>query len=111
MLDGTEGQKMLDNMVFDNYGHIILQEDPGGQTHTAKVWQYKVSTDALTLLVDQDPVRFVTAGPNFLTIDEESSGAIDMQGILKSGWFLMYDQVHSGLPVPMVEKRTTISIF
>ncbi|MBP9070006.1 MAG: hypothetical protein KBG47_10900, partial [Bacteroidia bacterium] len=111
VLDGTEGQKMLDNMVFDNYGHIILQEDPGGQTHTAKVWQYKVSTDALTLLVDQDPVRFVTAGPNFLTIDEESSGAIDMQGILKSGWFLMYDQVHSGLPVPMVERGQLLAFF
>jgi len=111
VLDGTEGQKMLDNMVFDNYGHIILQEDPGGQTHTAKVWQYDVATDVLSLLVDQDPVRFVTAGPNFFTIDEESSGAIDMQGIMKTGWFLMYDQVHTALASPMIERGQLLAFY
>jgi len=111
VLDGTESQKMLDNMVFDNYGNIILQEDPGNQTHTAKVWQYKVSTDVLTLLVDQDPARFVTAGPNFLTTDEESSGVIDMQGILKTGWFLMYDQAHLATGNPATVERGQILAF
>jgi len=111
VLDGTEGQKMLDNVVFDNYGHLILQEDPGGQTHTAKVWQYNVDTDVLSLLVDQDPVRFVTAGPNFLTIDEESSGAIDMQGIMKTGWFLMYDQAHYTLANPMVQGGQLLAFY
>ncbi len=111
VLDGTEGQKMLDNMVFDNYGHILLQEDPGGQTHTAKVYQYNVDTDVLTLVMDQDPARFVTAGPNFLTIDEESSGIIDMQGMLKTGWFLLYDQVHNTLPLPMVQGGQLLAFY
>jgi hypothetical protein len=111
VLDGTEGQKMLDNMVFDNYGHIILQEDPGNQSHTAKVWQYKVSTDALTLLLGQDPSRFITGGSNFITEDEESSGVIDMQGILKTGWFLMYDQAHSVTGNPATVERGQLLAF
>lgn len=111
LLDGTEGQKMLDNLAIDHSGHIILQEDPGGNVHTAKVWQYDIASDVLTLLVDQDPARFVTAGPNFLTNDEESSGVIDMQGIMKTGWFLMYDQVHSGLPIPMVERGQLLAFY
>jgi len=111
VLDGTEGQKMLDNLVFDNYGHIMLQEDPGGNVHTAKVYQYNVDTDVLTLVMDQDPARFVTAGPNFLTIDEESSGIIDMQGMLKTGWFLLYDQVHNTLPSPMVQGGQLLAFY
>lgn len=111
VLDGSEGQKMLDNLVFDNYGHIILQEDPGNQSHSAKVWQYNVDTDVLTLIIDHDPARFVTAGPNFLTQDEESAGSIDMQGILKTGWFLMYDQAHYTLPLPMVQGGQLMAFF
>ncbi|MDB5258338.1 MAG: large protein, partial [Chitinophagaceae bacterium] len=30
VLDGTEGQLMLDNMTIDHYGHILLVEDVGG---------------------------------------------------------------------------------
>jgi hypothetical protein len=111
VLDGTEGQKMLDNMVFDRFGHIILQEDPGNQSHTAKVWQYNVDTDVLTLIVEQDPERFITGGSNFLTQDEESSGVIDMQGILNAGWFLMYDQAHYTLPNPMVQGGQLLAFF
>ncbi|MGE0566547.1 MAG: choice-of-anchor D domain-containing protein [Bacteroidia bacterium] len=111
VLDGTEGQKMLDNVGFDHYGHLLLQEDPGGNVHTAKLWQYNVATDVLTLILDQDPARFVNAGPNFLTNDEESSGVIDMQGILNTGWFLIYDQVHSSLASPMVERGQLLAFY
>jgi hypothetical protein len=111
VLDGTEGQKMLDNMVFDNYGNIILQEDPGNQSHTAKVWQYKVSTDVLSLLLDHDPSRFITAAPNFITQDEESSGVIDMQGILKTGWFMLYDQAHFATGNPATVERGQLLAF
>ena len=111
VLDGTEGQKMLDNMVFDRFGHIILQEDPGNQSHTAKVYQYNVDTDVLTLIVEQDPDKFITGGSEFITQDEESSGVIDMQGILPAGWFLMYDQAHASLPAPMVERGQMLAFF
>ncbi|PBQ33919.1 hypothetical protein CNR22_19730 [Sphingobacteriaceae bacterium] len=111
VLDGTEGQKMADNMVMDNHGHIMIQEDPGGQTHTAKIWQYKISTDALTLVADQDPNRFTTTGTNSLTIDEESSGIIDMQGILGAGWFILFDQAHYSIPGPAVDGGQLLAFY
>jgi hypothetical protein len=94
VLDGTEGQKMLDNLTIDNYGHVIMQEDPGNQAHFAKVWQYTIATDALLEIGTQNPDRFLTGGSSFLTQDEESSGIIDMQGILGAGNYLLYDQAH-----------------
>jgi hypothetical protein len=88
---------MLDNMSIDNYGHIILQEDVGNAAHNGKIWQYDIATDSLTQLLKFDPARFgdigVAATAPF-TIDEESSGAIDMQSILGAGWFLGDAQAH-----------------
>lgn len=111
VLDGTEGHKMADNMVMDNNGHILIQEDPGGQTHTAKIWQYKISTDALTLVADQDPNRFLTTGTGSLTIDEESSGIIDMQGILGAGWFILFDQAHYAIPGQAVDGGQLLAFY
>ncbi|MBL7930795.1 MAG: choice-of-anchor D domain-containing protein, partial [Bacteroidia bacterium] len=103
VLDGTEGPKMMDNLTVDNNGHILIQEDPGGNNHRAKVWQYKISTDAISLVMDHDSTRFQTGGANYITIDEEASGIIDMQGVLGAGWFLQYDQIHSSVAGPVVE--------
>ncbi|MDI1355948.1 MAG: choice-of-anchor D domain-containing protein [bacterium] len=111
VLDGTEGQKMLDNITFDNHGHILLQEDPGGNNYRAKIYQYKISTDVLTTLMDQDSTRFQTGGTNFLTIDEETSGIIDAQGILGAGWFLFFHQSHYSLPNPVAEGGQLIAYY
>lgn len=111
VLDGSEGHKMADNMVMDNHGHVLIQEDPGGQNHTAKIWQYKISTDALTLIADHDSTRFKTGGANFLTIDEESSGIIDMQGILGAGWFILFDQAHYAIPGPAVDGGQLLAFY
>ena len=101
VLDGTEGQKMLDNMTIDKFGHVLLQEDPGGQAHNAKMWQYTIATDALELVGKHDPARFgdlvgSTTTPATLPFnnDEESSGIIDMSDILGPGMFLLDDQAH-----------------
>jgi hypothetical protein len=111
LLDGTEGQKMFDNLTIDYYGHILLQEDPGNQSHLAKIWQYDIATDQLKLIATHDPDRFSTGGSQFLTQDEESSGIIDMQGILGSGWFLFVDQAHHSLPSPMVSGGQMLLLF
>jgi uncharacterized protein YjiK/2',3'-cyclic-nucleotide 2'-phosphodiesterase (5'-nucleotidase family) len=101
VLDGTEGQKMLDNMTIDKLGHILLQEDPGGNAHNAKMWQYTIATDALELVGKHDAARFgevvggvTTAATSPYTNDEESSGVIDMSDILGPGMFLIDDQAH-----------------
>lgn len=112
LLDGTEGQQMMDNICIDRRGHIIIQEDPGNQAHIAKIWQYDLATDALTLIVQHDPSRFVTGGANFLTQDEESSGIIDASTFLGPGWFIADVQAHFANPDPaLVEGGQLVAIF
>lgn len=111
VLDGTEGQKMLDNMTIDNYGHAILQEDPGNQSHFAKTWQYTIATDVLTQIASQDGTRFLSGGANYLTQDEEVSGVIDVQGILGAGMFIVTDQAHYGISGEVVEGGQLLALF
>lgn len=111
LLDGTEGQKMLDNMTIDNYGHVILQEDPGNQDYVAKVWQYTIATDQLTVLAQHDTTRFVSKGSQFLTVDEESSGVLDMEAILGTGYSLLTVQPHYSLGGEFVEGGQLLMMY
>lgn len=111
VLDGTEGQKMMDNIGIDHYGHIMIQEDVGGNIHNGKIWQYKIATDALTLFAQHDTTRFITGGANFLTIDEEASGIIDVQEILGPGMFLVSDQAHYSIPGAVYEGGQMLALF
>lgn len=97
LLDGSEGQKMLDNLTMNRKGELYLQEDPGGQEHLAKVWRYDVADDELTLVAQHDPARFLTGAADFRTIDEESSGIIDVSDILGKGTYLLDVQSHLNL--------------
>ncbi len=94
VLNGTEGHKMFDNLGINKYGQIMLQEDVGGNIHNGKIWQYNVKSASLSLFAQHDTTRFITGAPNFLTIDEESSGVIDMQEILGPGKWMICDQAH-----------------
>jgi len=82
VLDGTEGQQMLDNITVNAQGKVILQEDVGNQAHLGKIWQYDPVTDTLSQIANHDPALFVSGGPDFKTQDEESSGVIDVTGLL-----------------------------
>ncbi|MCC6818144.1 MAG: esterase-like activity of phytase family protein [Bacteroidia bacterium] len=111
VLDGTEGPKMMDNIGIDNFGHILIQEDPGNQTHTAKVWQYTIATDELKLIADHDNNRFISGASNYLTQDEESSGIIDVQNILGPGMFILYDQAHYFKSGEVVEGGQLLAMY
>lgn len=111
VLDGTEGQQMLDNMGIDNWGHILLQEDVGNNAHNGRILQYNIATDALTPFAQHDPNLFVTAGPYFLTQDEETSGIIDVQSILGPGWFITADQAHYSIPGQCVEGGQLLALY
>ncbi len=102
VLDGTEGQKMLDNLCVAN-GYALLQEDVGNQIHNGRMFKYNIATDVLTPIAYHDSVRFVTAGPSFLTQDEETSGIIDVSSILGPGKFLFVDQAHYAIGGGVVE--------
>jgi len=106
MLDGTEAQNMLDNITVDEKGKLILLEDVGNSAHNGKVFSFDPNTRSLTQIAKHDPARFgdigVPAGPEF-NQDEETSGVIDISGLLentrgyntrKFDYFLIVDQAH-----------------
>ena len=116
LLDGTEGGNMFDNLTLDKAGHVLLQEDTGNAAHNAKMWQYDIATDKLTLLTKFDPARFgdtnLAATAPF-TVDEETSGIIDMEDILGPGWFLFDAQAHytTGIAPELVEGGQLLALY
>jgi hypothetical protein len=112
LLDGTEGQNMLDNITVGPDGHLILLEDVGGSAHNGKVWDYDPQADKLTLVAKHDPARFgdiatggtIVAATAPFNNDEETSGVIDVTalmagsalstGLPQERWFLSSDQAH-----------------
>ena len=93
LLDGSEGQKMLDNLTVSDHGQVILQEDPGNNPYVAKVYRYSVKRDTLTEVARHDEARFAPGAP--LGVDEESSAVIPVDEILGKGWYLLTQQAHS----------------
>jgi hypothetical protein len=103
VLDGTEGQKMMDNITVDQQGHVYIVEDVGNAAHIGRTLQYDIATDALTTVAYHDSLRFLLGGANFLTQDEEASGIIDVQDILGKGKFLVDVQAHYATNPTVVE--------
>ena len=114
--DSVNGVKvnMMDNMTIDRNGRILIQEDTGGAAHNAKIWQYDIASDTLTLLAQHDPSRFgdngVPATAPFTT-DEESSGIVDASEVLGPGWFLLDVQAHYPQPGPLIEGGQLLALY
>lgn len=111
LLDGTEGQRMFDNITVGADGTLILLEDVGGNDRLGKVWHYDPTTDLLTEAAEHDPARFLTGAPGFLTRDEESSGIIevtDMLGDADTRAFLVDTQAHYAFGTAGSTDRTEI---
>lgn len=105
---------MLDNLTVDRAGRILLQEDTGGSAHNAKIWQYDIATDAVTLVARHDPARFGDIGVSAtapFTTDEESSGILDAQDVLGPGWFLLTVMAHYPLGGPLVEGGQLLALY
>jgi Bacterial protein of unknown function (DUF839) len=97
LLDGTEGQEMLDNMTVDEHGRVLLNEDPGNNPRESRIWAYNIRTDSLTVLTTQKQSHGPEANPaysSYATNDEETSGIIPADDILGEGWYLTDSQIH-----------------
>lgn len=103
LLNGTEGQRMMDNITMTDRGDILIQEDPGNQAHIAKIWRYNIGTGSLQMIAQHDLNRFMSGAAGFLTQDEESSGIIPMSHVLGEGWFLLDVQAHYRIAGELVE--------
>jgi hypothetical protein len=62
------------------------------------VYSYNTRTDRVTPILEHDPARFTKDGAEFLTIDEESSGVIDVSSMLGQGTYLLTTQAHTPYP-------------
>lgn len=115
VLDGTEGQQMLDNITVTAEGKLILQEDPGNQSYIAKVWSYDPVTDVLTQIAQHDPALFTAGSSTFKTQDEESSGVIDVTSMLgdaNTKAYLLDVQSHLNLSDPeLVQDGQLLAMF
>ena len=100
LLDGSETDPPLwnpDNVGFDRKGHLLIQEDPGGNPHRAQLAAYDVKSGDVAILAQFDN-RFEPGDPSFITQDEESSGIIDASRYLGNGTFLFDAQIHLAHP-------------
>ncbi len=96
------GAHMFDNITVNN-GHVIIQEDPGGNDYVARVWDYNIATDALNEVATFNPDQFAPGAPHFITNDEESSGVIDVTGLLGDSdtrAYLLDTQIHAATGNP-----------
>ena len=93
LLDGTEAPYLNkpDNLTIDGDGHLLVQEDPGGNAHVARIVSYRIKDGAPAVLAQFDRAQFTAGLPGFITADEESSGIIE----LSDGKFLFDAQVHA----------------
>jgi hypothetical protein len=102
LLDGSEAPFLNkpDNIDIDHRGNLLIQEDPGGNNHVARIVAYKLKTGERGVVATFDPALFAAGAPGLITVDEESSGIIDAKEVLGNGWFLFDAQVHKTNPDP-----------
>ena len=85
LLDGGEAPYLNkpDNMDIDHEGHLLIQEDPGGNAHLARVLAYDIASGESPRSrssTRRGSPPGATATP--ATIDEESSGIIDVADLM-----------------------------
>jgi hypothetical protein len=107
ILDGseaslTDGIKLNkpDNMTMTNDGRVILiQEDPGGNSHVARVLALRLSDKRLVTIAKVDSDYVVSSNKDtYLTNDEETSGIFDATKLFNkndgASYFFFNAQIH-----------------
>jgi Ca2+-binding RTX toxin-like protein len=91
------GAHMFDNLTVAD-GKVVVQEDPGNNAYVARIWEYDIASGNFTQLATFNPDQFnPTTGTHFITQDEESSGVVDVTGLLGDSdthAYLLDAQVH-----------------
>ena len=104
LLDGSEAPYLSkpDNIVVDDAGNVLIQEDPGNNAHIARVVSYRISDGKLATIAQFKDTYFNSANTTtFITQDEESSGIVDVTSYLRTGksdkakYYMMVAQIHA----------------
>ena len=109
LLDGTEGPQMMDNLTVRTSGDVIIQEDVGG-ARLAKIWRYDPATDRVDVIAEHDFNLFTPGVPGAISINEESSGIIDVADILGEGWLLFDVQAHAPADAETLERGQLLAM-
>jgi len=82
------GAEMFDNLTVDADGRVLLEEDPGEHERLSVIWLFEPKTNKSTKLFEANPALFKKGGSDFMTLDEEHSGIIEVTDLLvKASWF------------------------
>ena len=102
LLNGTEAPYLSkpDNLAIDEAGYILLQEDPGANNHVSRVVAYRISDGKLGVVAQFDKTYFGADSSSLITVDEETSGIINANAVLKkagdtASYFFFDAQVHT----------------
>ena len=84
LLDGSEDIYLSkpDNMTITSEGIVLLQEDPGNNAHVARIVAFRPKDGKLATVAKFNTEYFKTGASKFMTIDEESSGIIDVTSLI-----------------------------
>jgi Ca2+-binding RTX toxin-like protein len=104
---------MMDNMTVTDAGKIIIQEDPGNQTHLARVLEFDPVSGILTEIATHDAALFTPGLPGFITRDEEASGVIDVTSMFggTGQTYLSTDQIHASAGDPELVEMGQLSLI
>ena len=91
-LEAAPGE-MFDNMTVDAQGRVLLQEDVGNNAHLGRIWALNPDTGRIGELAIHNSSLFAGTPP-VKTLDEESSGVIDISHIVGRTTFLFDVQAH-----------------
>lgn len=103
LLDGSEAPYLNkpDNITVDNFGHILIQEDPGNNDQVSRLFAYDIATGKIAVVAKFKDVYFSATGKSKMTVDEESSGIIDATKFFKKdaadskSYYIYNAQVHA----------------
>jgi hypothetical protein len=106
LLAGSETSafmNMPDTLTIDSLGHIMLQEDPGGNDAVSRIFAYDIATKKLAVVAKFKDAMFAKTAPaaTKITNDEESSGILDVTRFFKKSasdktTYFVYDaQIHA----------------
>jgi len=108
LIDGRDenGPQMMDNFTVDAHNRLIIQEDPGGNPISSKLWSYDLVDGQLLPIAKHDPARFGESEPPAAVVpatapfsnNEEASGVIPAEDILGRGMYLLDVQAHYAWP-------------
>ena len=102
LLDGSEAPYLSkpDNMTITTDGIVLLQEDPGNNAHVSRIVAFRPKDGKLAVVAQFNPDYFAKTGSKLMTVDEESSGIIDVTSLISkpgdtSKHFYFNAQVHT----------------